>query len=50
MPTVLGGTRFWNQRPRLDSVCGWCWRRHFQKNSLISGTLLPPEMYSTDLS
>ena len=26
-----------NQRSRLDSVCGWCDRCHFQKNSLISG-------------
>ena len=25
-------------------------RRHFQKNSLISGTFEPPEIYSTDLS
>ena len=50
MPTALGEMRFWNQRGRLDSVCGLCWRRHFQKNSLISGTFEPPEIYSSDLS
>ena len=33
---VPGGTRFVNQRSRLVSVWGRCWRRHFQKNSLIS--------------
>ena len=43
-------TRLPNQRSRLDSVCGWCDRFHFQKNSLISGTFEPPEMYSTALS
>ena len=35
---------------RLDSWCGWWCRRHFQKNSLMSGTFEPPEMYSTLLS
>ena len=37
---------------RSKLVCrdGLCRRRHFQKNSLISGTFDPPEMYSTDRS
>ena len=34
---------------RLASADSGC-RRHFQKNSLISGTFEPPEMYSTLLS
>ena len=46
-PISFGLTRLSNQRSRLDSVCGWWCRCHFQKNSLISGTFEPPEMYST---
>ncbi len=50
MASFFGSTMLPNWRPRLDSVCGLCRRRHFQKWARISGTLEPPEMYSTDLS
>ena len=51
MPLALGGTIAWNNRARLFSLllAEW-WRRHFQKNSLMSGTFEPPEIYSSDLS
>ena len=35
---------------RLSCPFVRCCRRHFQKNSLMSGTFEPPEMYSTALS
>ena len=43
-------TRLFDKRLRLDSVLGLCCRRHFQKNSLMSGTLLAAGVYSNDLS
>ena len=50
MPCCFGGTRLPNIRIRLVSCWAKCERRHFQKNALMSSTLLPPEMYSTALS
>ena len=50
MPGLFGSVRLCDHLARLSWCCGWCCRRHFQKNSLMSGTLMPPEMYSTDLS
>ena len=50
MAISFGFVRLENHRSRLDSVWGWWCRFQFQKNSLISGTFEPPEMYSTALS